>query len=321
MLSIIIPTHQRTDLLQKCLRAVTRHAPKGSEIVVVDDGSPAAAASATALEFGAHPVRLRHRRGFAAAANVGIRASRGDIVEMLNDDTEVQAGWADAALPWFADETIGAVAPLVLVWPDGKIIDSAGDRYYLGGVAGKRGHGTILPSPPGSMVGGEGLPLPYTQPCPVFGTSAAAGFYRRSALARVGLFPEEFGSYFEDVDLAFRLQRAGFRAMYEPASRVLHHVSASYGRLGRCLIERQSCNEERVFWRNLPASVLRRALAKHLAVLLGKAWRRLDEGTLLPWMFGRLRVAWEWQTIMQERVPMPSEIDVAAWGIEEPYWS
>src|SRR5439155_17661490 len=137
--------------------------------------------------------------------------------------------------------------------------------------AGKRGHGTILPSPlRGRAATGEGAISPlspcgrggggegYLQPCRVFGTSASAGFYRRSALDRVGLFPEEFGSYFEDVDLAFRLNRAGFRTMYEPASRVLHHVSASYGRLGRRLIERQSCNEERVFWRNLPASALRR---------------------------------------------------------------
>src|SRR5205085_6530181 len=135
-------------------------------------------------------------RGFAAAANAGIRASRGDIVEMLNDDTEVQAGWADAALTCFADAKIGAVAPLVLAWPDGTIIDSAGDRYYIGGVAGKRGHGRALAAP-------------FLEPSRVFGASAAAGFYRRAALERVGVFPEEFGSYFEDVDLAFRLNRAG----------------------------------------------------------------------------------------------------------------
>ena len=312
MLSIVIPTHQRTDLLRACLQAVTTHAPAGSEIVVVDDASPSAVASAVAAEFGAHSVRFKRQRGFAVAANAGIRASRGDIVEMLNDDTEVQAGWADAALRWFADPNIGAVAPLVLAWPDGKRIDSAGDRYYLGGVAGKRGHGAILPSPSRRGAGGEG---DFLQPCRVFGTSANAGFYRRSALERVGLFPEEFGSYFEDVDLAFRLNRAGFRTMYEPASRVLHHISASYGKIGRRLIERQSCNEERVFWRHLPLS----ALPKHVAVLLGKAWRRLDEGTLLPWVFGRLRVAWEWREVMRQRKEMTGAFDLAAWRIEETF--
>ena len=259
---------------------------------------------AAALAAGVRVVRLERQRGFAVAANAGIRASRGDIVEMLNDDTEVQAGWADAAPPWFADPGVGSVAPLVLAWPDGKIIDSAGDRYYLGGVAGKRGHRSPLSAE-------------FLLPAHVFGVSAEAGFYRRSALDRVGLFPEEFGSYFEDVDLAFRLNQAGYAARFAPDSRVLHHISASYGRAGRCLIERQSCNEERVFWRNLPASALRRALPRHLAVLAGKAWRRLDEGTLTPWLFGRLRVLSDWRAIMRHRSSLPPVADVRAWKVED----
>src|SRR5712691_6120905 len=108
MLSIIIPTHQRTDLLRACLHAATRHAPAHSEIVVVDDASPAAAASALAAAFAVRAVRLERQRGFAVAANAGIRASRGDVVEMLNDDTEVQPGWAEAALAWFDDPAVGA---------------------------------------------------------------------------------------------------------------------------------------------------------------------------------------------------------------------
>jgi GT2 family glycosyltransferase len=312
MLSIVIPTHHRTDLLRACLQAVTRHAPAESEIIVVDDASPGGSASRMAASFaGVCTLRLERQRGFAVAANTGIRASRGDFIEMLNDDTEVQPGWADAALPWFDDPAVGAVAPLVLAWPDGAVIDSAGDRYYLGGVAGKRGHGTFLPSPSGRGVGGEG----FLTPCHVFGTSAAAGFYRRSALDRVGLFPEEFGSYFEDVDLAFRLNRGGFSTMYEPASRVLHHISASYGRAGRKLLERQSCNEERVFWRNLPASLMWRALPKHVAVLVGKMLRRWQEGALTPWLFGRLRVLWEWREIMRQRGDLPKGI--TDWQLDE----
>jgi GT2 family glycosyltransferase len=304
MLSIIIPTHHRTDLLHACLHAATRHAPPRTEIIVVDDASAGAAASTVAAAFAVRAIRLERQRGFAVAANAGIRASSGDIVEMLNDDTEVQSGWADAILPWFADPAVGSVAPLVLAWPDGKIIDSAGDSYYLGGVARKRGHG-------------ETLAPHHLLPCRVFGVSAAAGFYRRAALERTGLFAEEFGSYFEDVDLAFRLRRAGYIAFCEPASRVLHHISASYGRVGRNLIERQSCNEERVFWRNLPASALWRALPKHIVVLAGKAFRRTEEGTLAPWLLGRCRVLWDWRGIMRHRGELPPNDDIAYWGIDE----
>jgi len=281
MLSIVIPTHRRADLLQACLHAVLRHAPAESEVIVVDDASSDGACSRVAQQFSTVRVaRLARQTGFAGAANAGICASRGTIVELLNDDTEVQPGWADAAVQPFADPLVGAVAPLVLAWPDGKTIDSAGDRYYIGGIAGKRGHG-------------EALSDAYLRPCPVFGASASSGFYRRTALDRVGLFPESFVSYFEDVDLAFRLQRAGYRTVFEPGSRVLHHVSASYGRGTRRLVERQSCNEERVFWRNLPIPALRRALASHLAVLAAKAWRRFCEGGLVPFLCGRLRLLGE----------------------------
>jgi len=307
MLSIVIPTHRRMDLLRACLAAALRHAPAECEAIVVDDGSPGGQATTVAQAFtGVRVVRRERTGGFALAANAGIRASSGAIVELLNDDTEVQPGWAEAAIRHFDDPAVAAVAPLALLWPDGKVIDSAGDRYDIGGIAGKRGHGELLSEL-------------YLSACPVFGVSASSGFYRRSALEEVGLFPESFGSYFEDVDLAFRLRRAGYQAIYEPASRVLHHGSASFGRTGRRLIEQQSCNEERVFWRNLPGGVLLRSLPRHLAVLAGKALRRRDEGTLTPWLLGRLRVVGDLPALLRHRRRLRSFTkceDVAEWCVE-----
>jgi GT2 family glycosyltransferase len=125
----------------------------------------------------------------------------------------------------------------------------------------------------------------------VFGASASSAFYRRELLLRVGAFPEAFGGYFEDVDVAFRLRRAGSVIVYEPGSRVYHRGGSSYGRPNRRLVEQQSCNEERVFWRNLPGPTLARFFPRHLAVLAGKAVRRWHEGMFLPWVCGRLR-AW-----------------------------
>jgi len=147
-LSVIIPSHNRADLLRLCLASVLRHAPAGAEVVVVDDGSPDGSVSEAASAFpGVRVLRREKQSGFCAAANAGLRTATHPIVELLNDDTEVEAGWADAALKWFADPTVAAVAPLVLRRSDDDVsprIDSAGDRYYLGGVAGKRGHGRAI---------------------------------------------------------------------------------------------------------------------------------------------------------------------------------
>jgi GT2 family glycosyltransferase len=288
-LSIVIPSHNRPDLLQACLHSVRRHAPASTQVIVVDDGSQESLISAAAREFPEVTV-LRNERtlGFASAANRGVAAATGAVIELLNDDTEVEPGWADAALVRFSDPTVGAVAPLVLKGPPGAgtpIIDSAGDDYDQGGFARKRGHG-------------ERLTPRFQESCDVFGASASSAFYRADVLRTAGGFPADFGAYFEDVDLAWRIQRAGFRCIYEPASVVWHRVGSSY-RKRKMLIEGQSRNEERVYWRNVPR--VWRMLPRHAVVLAAKAVRRLREGTIIPWSVGRLRAFAEVPAILRGR--------------------
>ncbi|HJZ92040.1 MAG TPA: glycosyltransferase family 2 protein [Gemmataceae bacterium] len=288
-LSIVIPSHNRPDLLQLCLTSVRDHAPPGTQVIVVDDGSAGAVVSRVAAGLaGLEVIRHERSRGFAAAANRGVAAATGTVIELLNDDTQVTARWADAALRWFADPTVASVAPLVLRGTPGDgapFIDSAGDEYDRGGFARKRGHG-------------EPLTDRFRVPTEVFGASASTAFYRAEVLRTVGAFPEHFGAYFEDVDLAWRIGRAGFRTMFEPGSVVWHRVGSSY-RTRRPLIERQSRNEERVFWRNVPA--IWRAIPRHAVVLAGKAVRRAREGTLVPWVVGRMRALVEVPGMIRSR--------------------
>jgi GT2 family glycosyltransferase len=284
-LSIVIPSGVRADLLRRCLETVTTHAPAGTEVIVVDDASTDEVVSHTATSFASvRTLRLTRRSGFCVAANTGILASTAPVVELLNDDTEVTSGWAEAALARFADPRVVAVAPLVLQLDPNRngptLIDSAGDEYDPGGFATKRGRACSFHSA-----------SEYGSPSRVWGVSATAGFYSRAALDRAGLFPEHFGAYFEDVDLSHRLRAFG-ETWYEPGSVVWHRVSASYGRRpNRRVLEQQSCNEERVFWRNVRGRSLVRNSIRHLAVLAGKSILRITERQFTPWVMGRFR-AW-----------------------------
>jgi GT2 family glycosyltransferase len=274
-LSVVIPSRFRADLLAACLRSLRGHGPEGMEIIVIDDGSPGGCISSAAAGPMTRVIRHDLARGFCAAANTGVALARADFVQLLNDDTEVAPGWAEAALAPFADPATVAVAPLILRAADG-LIDSAGDEYDSGGFARPRGRGE---TPAGDWL----------RPCEVTAASGCAAFYRREAFLAAGGFAESFGAYFEDVDLSLRLRRAGGRIAYEPACRVVHRGGQSHGRAVGPLLARQSCNEERLFWRNTNGSL--RELGRHAAVLAGKAALRLGEGNLLPWLAGRGR-AW-----------------------------
>lgn len=277
-------------------------------MLVVDDGSPGGIVRVVAESFGVECLYWPVPRGFCVAANAGVQAARGAVVELLNDDTEVAPGWAEAALSHFDDPGVAAVTPLVLLGPPGaripERIDSAGDDYHAAGIAAKRGHGRV-PGPE------------HRTARRVFGASGSSSFFRREVYLRVGGMPEEFGAYFDDVDLSFRLHQAGYDVVFEPASRVYHCLSSSYGRPCGRLLRMQSRNEELVFWRNLPAGDLARALPMHLAVLAGKAWRRAREGCLLPWLLGRLEVLTRLRSILRHRRRHLSRAatSTVSWGV------
>src|SRR3954466_10123751 len=114
-LSVVIPSYSRPDLLRLCLASVLRFAPPGTEVIVVDDGSRGGCVSLATSEFvGVKVIRRPRAGGVCAAANAGIAVASAPVVELLNDDAEVTEGWAEAALAWFADAQVAAVAPLVL---------------------------------------------------------------------------------------------------------------------------------------------------------------------------------------------------------------
>jgi GT2 family glycosyltransferase len=278
-LSIVIPTYNGRRLLEFCLPSVYRHLPAGlrAEVIVSDDGSTDDTAEWLAARFPqVRVVRQERNGGFVAAANAGIDAALGSIIQLLNNDTEVDAGWVEAVLPLFDDPTVGSVAPLVLVRSQRHRVDSAGDGYSWLGWPSKRGHGQDVRRWELSAVSD------------VFGASGSSAFYRAEALRNVGAYDPAFGSYYEDVDLAFRLRWAGYRCLFTPKSRIFHEVSASYRHDRPELQRRMSRNAEILFWSNLPARWLAAAVVPHLTFVAAQGLWRLLRGRLRPFAAGKL---------------------------------
>jgi len=291
---VVIPTYNGRELLERCLASIERNRPKKPEleieIVVADDGSTDGTAEMLArFHPGVRLVRLEQNGGFCAAANAGLRAARGRFIQLLNNDTEVAPGWIEKGLAPFADPTVGAVAPLVLVRSDPKRVDSAGDSYTLVGWATKRGHGELA---------ARWSKRPIED---VFGASGSSAFYRAEALARTGTFDPFLSSYYEDTDLAFRLHWAGYRCVFTPRSLVYHDISATYDHGSAALQRRMARNAEFVFWANLPAPLLAVAFIPHLAFLAIQALWRLAHGRLRPFLLGKCDALRAWPEIRARR--------------------
>jgi GT2 family glycosyltransferase len=169
-----------------------------------------------------------------------------------------------------------------------EVIDSAGQEYHICGWAFERRHGQTIAQ--GDLV-----------PRLIFGPSASCGFYRREALSRVGGLWSLCDAYLDDTDLAFRLAWAGYRCMYEPAARIAHLGSASYGRGSDRHIYLVSRNEEIVFWADLPRSALALGLLPHLGFLAVRLLRKLFTGQAWPFLRGKFDALRTWRAVMERR--------------------
>lgn len=222
-------------------------------------------------------VSLCHNTGFAAACNIGVASTRAEHLLFLNDDAVLDAGYVAELLRALAAEPRAVSAVGKLTYADGaqRRIDSAGlrlDRYALR---------------PTDIGQGELDVGQYDRPAHVFGPTGAAALYRRWALeaAGEGGFDAGLFAYYEDVDLAWRLNNLGYCHLYVPSALGAH------ARRGP---------------RNKPVAITQRAFVNRYTVWAkNEAWWRFVcyAPVALAWEAARvLRMAWRdpvstWQTV------------------------
>ncbi|MFN2115216.1 MAG: glycosyltransferase family 2 protein [Anaerolineae bacterium] len=263
--SVVIPTWNGARHLPTCLDALRAQTLSGFEVIVVDNGSIDDTAEVLAAYDEVRVVRLPENRGFAAGVNAGIAAAGADIIVLLNNDTEADPEWLERLVAGLsADPRAGMAASKLRLLDDRARLHNAGDTVDLAGWPANRGAWEVDTGQ-------------YDHERHVFGPCAAAAAYRREVFDDVGLFEERFGSYMEDVDLAWRARLAGWTCVYVPGAVVYHQVSATGGGpLASYLVAR---NRVWLLARNYPAVMLTRngraVAAAHWAEVRDalRAWR------------------------------------------------
>jgi GT2 family glycosyltransferase len=228
MMSVVIPTRDTMRLTLRCLETLAACRPE--EMIVVDDGGSDATSAAIRESFpDVRLIRLDVPRGFTRAANRGLSEAQGEILLLLNSDTELERRSLDALRAAMRSDPRLGVAGGNLRFPDGTPQWSGGREptaTWLFGLAS--GLPELLARVPGYRAvrpvsgGGSGLDVDWV--------TGAALAMRREVWERCGPLDETFRFYCQDLDLCLRAKDTGWNLRVLPEFVVLHHQGATIER-------------------------------------------------------------------------------------------
>ncbi len=241
MLSILIVNWNTRDLLRACLASISRYPPSEPyEVVVVDNASADSSAEMVRREFPS--VRLiasDKNLGYAAGNNLAFSEANGDFLLALNPDTEFVDASLDVALGVLRSlPDIGCLG-VKQVGVGGEVQRSVrGFPTLLGIVGNVTGVDRFFPRGALGSYRLRSFDYDIEQPAPQpMGTFL---MFREEALRSVGdpkkPFDEEFPIFFNEVDLLYRLHAAGWRCLYTPRARILHHGGESTKQVRKSMI-------------------------------------------------------------------------------------
>lgn len=218
LVSIVIPVHNKVAMSFHCLASLNLAPNEASfEVIVVDDGSSDETLYLDQVCKGLRIIRNETAQGFVRACNRGAAAARGEYIVLLNNDTEVTAGWLDALLdPFRRFDRVGLTGSK-LIYPTGQLQEAGGIVWGTGDPwnYGRNGN----PQDPR-----------YNYVRQVDYLSGASIMLPKALWDRLGGFDLDFApAYYEDTDLAFRVRAAGYRTVYTPFSQVIHFEGVSSG--------------------------------------------------------------------------------------------
>lgn len=260
--SIIIPV-SIPDNIERCLRSIVKTRYPNLEIIVIVNGAPdvitqivsnaecAVESFSTSMKKRTKIIAYQEALGYAVACNRGFKDSEGEYAIFLNDDVVVEPNWVDRLVRvGEKDSNIACVQPKILSLYSPDSFDYAGaaggfiDVYGVPFCAGRVFD--VIEKDRGQ----------YNDVSEIFWASGVALFCRSSIIAEVGLFDEEFFSYMEEIDFAFRVLHRGYRIVLASGAKVYH--------LGAVTSRKMNVNSDFLSYRNNLLTLLKNYELKDL---------------------------------------------------------
>lgn len=222
--AIIIVNFKGIEDTASCLKSLERQTFKNFKIIAIENGSGKASVKEFKRFENKYGNKLQalynqENLGFTGGVNTGIRwALKHDFdgIALFNNDAIAEPTWLEELVKSYKKQKAGITTGLLL-HEHGDTIDSTGDWYSTWGLPFPRNRDDETKSAPKAEF--------------VFSGSGGGSLYDPAMLREVGLFDETFFAYYEDIDLSFRAQLAGWKVYYTPSAVAYHKQGATSSRM------------------------------------------------------------------------------------------
>ncbi len=242
---VVIPNWNGEDYISDCLQSLEKQTLK-PDILVVDNNS---VDNSVKIIKDNHPrvelLEFSDNAGFAGGVNRGIKPSleQYKYIALLNNDAVADSKWLEKLVAVADEKPNAGIITGKFMRIDKKHIDSTGDFYTIWGMPYPRDRNEIDSGQRDNIE-------------PVFGATGGASLYSTEMFKEIGIFDEDFFAYYEDVDISFRAQLAGWKVYYQPSALAYHHVGGTSSKLGDFSRYHTIKNFYFIIMKNLPWQLL-----------------------------------------------------------------
>ena len=246
-LAIIVLNWNGADDTLNCVESLQQQTLR-PEIIIVDNNS----SDDSVERFEDHiksqkkdaPILIKNSQnfGFAGGINTGLiyaKEHNFEYIGVLNPDAIADKKWCRALVDELSTHLDCGIATGIMQRRDGKTLDTTGDFYTTWGLPGPRNRDEPAKNAP-------------SKPGEVFGATGGGAIYRAAIFDDIDMFDEDFFMYYEDVDLSFRAQLAGWKVRFTPEAIAYHKVGASSKKVPGLAVYNTFKNLPLVFIKNVP---------------------------------------------------------------------
>ncbi len=221
LVSVITLNYNQTPVTCEFLESLKKVTYPHLEVIVVDNASgedPTAAITQAYPE--AKLIKSKENLGFTGGNNLGIKASQGEYIFIVNNDTEVTKNIFEKLLePFQEDASVGMVSPKIYYFYRPNVIQYAGFTPVNPFTGRNRAVGNQEEDSGQHDRGG------YTAYA-----HGAAMMVSREVVEKVGMLPDIFFVYYEELDWSAQVRRAGYHIYYQPEACLYHKESVTIGK-------------------------------------------------------------------------------------------